>query len=212
MAPEGGGADQHGVALANGLQQFFCRGEFAVDAFHAHAGAGHTLGQAIGDGRGVAIGAGVEQSHGELGALLGFAPAAVVHHQAAPAFGDRRAVARRDRADRQLIDAIEHRFHLPHHGGHQAVVEVAPVFLGAAAVGLRPGVAAEVSGEELAAHQQTAGLLKRHQTAGPAGRGGGQKLDAVAIRPLQLGLAAHHLQRRQGGQHFRLGRGCGAGR
>ena len=121
-------------------------------------------------------------------------------------------MARRNRADRQLINAIEHRFHLAHHRCHQAVVEVTPVFLGAAAVGLRPGFAAEMGGEELAAHQQAAGLLKRHQAARPAGCWGGQELDVVTIRPLQFSLAADHLQGRQGGQRFGLsGRGRSAG-
>ena len=197
MAPQGGRADQHRIAAADRFEQFFGRGEFAVDALHTYARARHALGQAIGDGGGVAVGTGVEQRHRQLGAFLGFAPAAVVHHQAAPALGNGGAMARSDGADRQFINAIQHRFHLAHHRCHQAVVEVAPVFLGAAAVGFCPVLGAEVSGKELAAHQQAAAVFESHQATGPAGRGGGQQLEAVPIGPLQLKLPAHHLK---GGQ------------
>ena len=153
MAPQGGGADQHGIAAADRLEQLVGRGEFTVDALHPHARAGDAAGDRIGDGGRVAIGAGEQQRHREAGPLLGFAPAAVLEQQTAPALGDGGAMARGDRADRQVIEPVEHRFHLAGHGGHQAVVEVAAVLFVAAAVGFGPVLTTQVGGEELATHQ-----------------------------------------------------------
>ena len=65
MAPEGGGADQQGIAGADRGDQLVAGGELAVEALHPHAAAGHPLGQGIGDGGGVAVGAGIQQRDGE---------------------------------------------------------------------------------------------------------------------------------------------------
>ena len=197
MAPQGGGADQQCIATADRLQQFFGGGELAVDALDPDAGAGDPLGEGVGDGGGVAVGAGEEQGHREAGAFLGFTPAAVVHQQAAPAFGDGRAMAGGDAADGELIEAVEYCFHLAGHRRHQAVIEVPPVLLGAAAVGFRPVLAAEVGREELAAHQQARGLLEGHQGTGPARGWRGEQVDRVAVRALDAVLAPHHGQGRE---------------
>ena len=58
-----------------------------------------------------------------------------------------------DGANGQTLEPFDHRFHLPCHRRHQAVVEVAAVFFAAVAVGLGEGLHAEVGGEKLAAHQ-----------------------------------------------------------
>ena len=210
MAPQGGGADQHRITTADRLEQRFRWGELAVDALHAHAGAGHPLGQGIGDGGRVAVGAGEQQRHRQLGPLLRCPPAAVVAEQAAPAFADGGAMAGGDGADRQLVHAVEHHLHLPRHRRHQAVVEVAAVLLGAAAVGLRPGGAAEVGGEELAAHQQAGALLKGHQCPRPAGGGGGVEAEPQAMGQGPAALLLHHIDRRQLRQLRRCGVGVGA--
>ena len=153
VAAEGRRADQHGIAAADRLEQVLGRGEFTVDALHPHARASDAAGDRIGDGGRVAIGASEQQRHREAGPLLGFAPAAVLQQQTAPALGDGGAMARRNRADRQVIEPVEHRFHLAGHRRHQAVVEVAAVLFVAAAVGFGPVLATEVGGEELAAHE-----------------------------------------------------------
>ena len=113
-------------------------------------------------------------------------------------------MARCNGADRQTLEPLHHRLHLPCHRGHQAVVEVAAIFLRAAAAGFGPGVAAEVGGEELAAHQQAGALLEGHQAIGPAGCGGGQQGDPVAIGAFDAVLTAHHRDRWQRGQLFSL--------
>ena len=108
MTAEGGGANQQGIATLNRLQQRHWLAELAVEAVDAHAGAGNALANGIGDGGGVAVGAGIEQSHFQLRALLGFSPAAVVRQQAAPAVIDGGPIARRD-ADSSFL-AISSRF------------------------------------------------------------------------------------------------------
>ena len=150
MATEGGRANQQRITAADGLDQLIRRGKFAVDTLHPHTGAGHALGQCVGDGGGVAVGTGVEQGHGEAGAFLGLAPAAVIHQQAAPALGNRRAMARRYAANIQLLQPLDDAFHLAGHRRHQAVVEIAAIFFCAAAVGFCPAFGAEMGREELA--------------------------------------------------------------
>ena len=208
MAAEGGGADQQGVAAADRLQPLLRLGEFAVEALHPHTAAGHPAGEGIGDGGGVAVGAGVEQGHREAGAPLALPPAAIVGQQAAPAVADRRAMEGGDGANRQVVEAIEHHVHLAGHRGHQAVVEPAAVLLGAAAVGFREGLDAEGGGEELAAHQQAGALLEGHQGAGPAGGGGGKEPQAQGARQGAGDLLLDDLD---GGQGPRRGRFRGAG-
>ena len=105
-----------------------------------------------------------------------------------------------DGADGQFIDPVEHGLHLPGHRGHQAVVEVAAVLFGAAAVGLGPVAAAEVGGKELAAHQQAGALLKGHQAPGPTGRGGGVEAEAEAMGQGAAALLLDHIDRGQGRQ------------
>ena len=200
MAPEGGGADQQGIAGADRGDQLLAGGELAVEALHPHTAAGHPLGQGIGDGGGVAVGAGVQQRDGEAGAALALPPAAVIGQQAAPAGGDRRTMARRDRADRQCIEPVHHRLHLAGHRRHQTVVVVAAILLSAAEIGLGEGLAAEVGGEELAAHQQSRALLEGHQAAGPAGRGHRNQGEAVTAGQLAAHLLLHHIDRGQGRQ------------
>ena len=63
MAAEGGRADQDRIAAADRRQQLLRWRELAVDALHPHAGAGDPLGEGIGDGGRVAVGAGKQQCH-----------------------------------------------------------------------------------------------------------------------------------------------------
>ena len=98
----------------------------------------------------------------------------------------------------ELFDALNHRLHLAGHRCHQAVVEVAAVFFGAAAVGLGEALAAEVGGEELAADQQAACFLEDHQAIGPARGGCRDQAQGVAIGQSAAGFLFDHLNRRQG--------------
>ena len=160
MAAEGGGADQHGITIADRLQQGFAAAEFTVEAVYPHPSPGNPLGDGIGDGGRVAIGTGVEHGHRQAGLLLAFPPAAVITQQTAPAFGDGWPMARGDAADRQFLEAIHHCLHLAGHGRHQAVVVIPAVFFRAAAVAFGVGVGAEMGGKETATHQQAAFVIK----------------------------------------------------
>ena len=206
MAAEGGRADQQGIAAADRLDQLLGRGELAIEALHPHAGARHATGQGIGDGGGVAVGAGVQERHRQARAVLALAPAAVVGHQAAPAACDRRPMERRDRADRQVVQLVEHHLHLAGHRRHQAVVEPAAVLLGAAAVGLVVGLGADVGREELAAHQQAGALLKRHQRPRPAGGGRGDQAEAETTGQAAADVLLDDIDGGQGRQGGRLRR------
>ena len=171
MSPQSGGANQQRLTAVNGLAQVFRAAELTVDALHPHARLGDALPQSRGHGGSVAIGAGKQQCHTQGGALLSLAPAAIVIEKAAPALADHGSMPRRHGLDGELLQAIHHVVHLLGHGGHQAVVVEATVFLMETAVGFLQFLRADMGPEKFAAEENPVTILMGQEPAGPAGRG-----------------------------------------
>ncbi|CAI8412944.1 MAG: Uncharacterised protein [Cyanobium sp. ARS6] len=104
-------------------------------------------------------------------------------------------MGRSNRADAQFLQTLNQQVHLAGHRCHQAVVEMATLFFGAASVGFRPGVGAEVSAEELVAHQQPEALFESHQSAWPTGSWCGYQQQAAPVAQFECLLPADHSQR-----------------
>jgi len=127
----------------------------------------------------VAVGAGVDAgAYRQAAASLALAPAAVVGPSSCAASRCSPGRGPGDRADRQVLFEPGRRLFSTWRANrrHQAVVEVASVFLAAHPVGLGKRPDARWAAKNFAAHSagQAAFAQKRHQ--GPPGSGGGHRI------------------------------------